>query len=424
MDILKQTDTGRWPSWWPKRFRHARMLWVTIAVVVLFLVVGAFGLGKAMPTAERSELWIDTAVKGEMKREIRASGVLVPKDTRWVVAGAAASVQQVVVEPGAKVNADTVILVLVNPELQANLEKTKAALAGAEAEVVAKRTSLQSQVLDQQAAHGKAESEWKVAEMQAQAYKRAYEGGAISANEMKKSQIEESEGRKRTLLESQRVVAARQNMDAQLRATMAHRDEAASALDVVRQQVESLQVRAGIGGILQQVDVEAGQQVELGTKLARVARPEALMARLQVSETLAKDLALDLKATVDTRTGIAQGTVVRVDPAVRNGTVTVDISFTGELPTGVRPDLTVDGRIQLGALHDVVSIGRPSLATPGSEASLFIIRSGEDVAHRVPVRYGAVSSDRIEVRAGVNPGDQVILSDTSRWDDIDTLHLR
>ncbi|MDR2013502.1 MAG: efflux RND transporter periplasmic adaptor subunit [Rhodanobacter sp.] len=417
MDIVKTSQT----AWW----RRPRTLWIGTGALALAGVLGLFvTLGKATPGVARSQLWIDTAKAGEMKREIRANGALVPRQIRWITAGATASVQEVIIEAGAKVKADTVILRLSNPELQAHLEKAEAALAGAQADVAAARTSVSLQLLDRQSAQAQAESEWRIAQVKMQAYQRAHDAGAISAIDLKQSQIVEQQSQNRAHIETQRVDAFRRTMNAQLQAAQARRNEAASALAVVRQQVDSLEVRAGIDGILQQVEVEPGQQVQAGAKLARVARPDELIARLQVPEMLAKDLVLELPVSVDTRNGMIAGKLIRIDPSVRNGSVAADVAFDAPLPPGARPDLSVDGRILLGTLHDVVSIGLPASVAPDSRATLFVIRPGDDVARRVPVHFGAASSDRIEVSEGLHAGDQVVLSDTSQWNDYDTLRLR
>ncbi len=416
MDITKPHPTSRW--------RRPRALLIAAAAAAAIVTLFVLTRGQAVPRVERSSLWIGTAERGDMVREIRATGVLVPQDIRWLTAGAPATLQEVVVQPGTLVQADTVILRLANPELLANQERAEAALAGAEADVAAARTALASQLLDQQALRTQAESEWRIAEVRAQAYERAHAAGVISAIDLRQSQITEAQQRERAGIEGKRVEAFRQNMAAQLRAAQARRDEAASGLAVARQQVAALDVRAGIEGILQQVDVEPGQQVEVGAKLARVARPAPLIARLQVPEALAKDLQLDLPVSVDTRNGEAQGLLARIDPAVRNGSVSIDVRFEQPLPAGARPDLSVDGRIRLDTLRDVVSIARPSLAAPDSEASLFVIAAGQDQAHRANVRFGAASSDRIEIRQGLAPGEQAVLSDTSQWAQYPRLRLR
>lgn len=417
MDIKRTPGAPKW--------RRPRILLLAgAAVLALILLVLLMRMGQAAPTVGAAEVWIGTAERGDMAREIRANGVLMPRDTRWISAGARATVQQIVVEPGARVEPDTVIIRMVNPELEARLEQARAALAGAEADVAAARTSLRSQLLDQQAALAQADAEWQMARVRAEANARAHASGVIATIELRQSEINEEQSGNRARIERERVEAFRQNMQAQIQASTARRDEAASALEIARQQLQAMEVRAGIDGILQQIEVEAGQQVEIGTALARVARPDDLIARLQVPEVLAKDLLLELPVTIDTRNGLAEGRVARIDPAVRNGSVAVDVVFEGELPPGARPDLSVEGRVLLGRLDDVVSIPRPPLAVPGAASSLFVLDAQGDAARRLPVRYGAASSDRIEVAEGLRNGDRAILSDTSRWDGHDVLRLR
>jgi multidrug efflux pump subunit AcrA (membrane-fusion protein) len=405
--------------------RRPRLWWLAGAAATLAVVLAAsLALGRAAPTVARSDVWIGTAEQGQMKREVRANGTLIPRQLRWITAGAAATVQQVVVEPGARVKADTLILQLVNPELQANFVKQKAALAGAEAAVAAQKALLHSQLLDAQAIQTQTESDLLTADIKRIANERAYEKGASAEIEVKQSKITVEQDKKRLAIQQQRVAAIKANIEAQIRAEEARRDEAASALEIARQQIDSLAVRAGIDGILQQVDVEPGQQIASGGKLARVARPDDLIARLQVPEALANDLALDLPVDVDTRNGHVTGRLTRVDPSVRNGSVTVDVAFDTALPAGARPDLSVEGRVVLGTLPHVVNVGRPYGAGANTAGSLFVIRPGDNEAHRVPVRYGAMSSDRAAVLEGLHAGDQAILSDTSQWNGYDTLRLR
>lgn len=405
--------------------RRPRLWWLAGGAFALVAVVGAsLALGKATPTVIRSDVWIGTAQLGDMKREIRANGTLVPRQIRWITAGAAATVQQVVVEPGARVQAGTLILQLVNPELQASFAKQKAALAGAEAAVTAQKALLHSQLLDAQAIQTQAQSDLLTADIKRIANERAFAKGASAEIEVRQSQITVEQDQKRLAIQRQRVGAIQANIEAQVRAEEAKRDEAASALEIARQQVESLSVRAGIDGILQQVDVEPGQQIASGAKLARVARPDDLIARLQVPEALASEVALDLPVEVDTRNGKVTGRLIRVDPSVRNGSVTVDVAFDSALPAGARPELSVEGRVVLGTLANVVNVGRPYATGPNATGSLFVVHPGENEAHRVPVRYGAMSSDRAAVLEGLHAGDQAILSDTSQWTGYDTLRLR
>ncbi|UPG92628.1 efflux RND transporter periplasmic adaptor subunit [Luteibacter aegosomatissinici] len=405
--------------------RRPRTWWLAgIAAGLALVLAVSLALGRAAPTVKRSDVWIGTAEQGEMKREIRANGTLVPRQVRWITAGAPATVQQVVVEPGARVTADTLILQLVNPELQANFAKQKAALAGAEAAVAAQKALLHSQLLDAQSMQTQAESDLLTADIKRVANERAFEKGASAEIEVKQSKITVEQDRKRLAIQEQRVTAIKANIEAQVRSEEAKRDEAMSALAIARQQLDALGVRAGIDGILQQVDVEPGQQIPSGGKLARVARPDDLIARLQVPEALANEVALDLPVDVDTRNGHVTGRLIRVDPSVRNGSVTVDVAFEKPLPAGARPDLSVEGRVVLGTLANVVNVGRPYGAGADQAGSLFVIHPGDNEAHRVSVRYGAMSSDRAAVLEGLHAGDQAILSDTSQWNGYDTLRLR
>lgn len=416
MDIAKPIADRRF-------WKRPRVL-IAAAVIAVVLLGAVFGLGKAAPAAQRSDLWIDAAVRGDMRREIRATGTLVPRDIRWITAGVTATVQQVVVLPGARVHANDVILQLVNPEVQANVRKAQATLAAAEADVAAMRASLTSQLLDQKSAQASAQADWKIAQVKNEANTNAYKAGIISTVDIRQSQITLQQNTRRAEIESQRVSAFQQNMAAQQQASLAHRDEAASQLVIAQQQADALQVRAGIDGILQQVEVDPGQQVTIGAKLARVARPDDLIARLQVPEALAGDLSLDLQVAIELREVSVTGHVTRIDPAVRDGSVTVDVVLDQKLPAGARPDLSVQGRVVLDTLKNVISIGRPALAAPKSAGTLFVPHQGETMARRIPVRFGAASSDRIEVVQGLQPGDQAVLSDTSRWAGYDRLRVR
>lgn len=408
----------------PRTSRRRKLVMSVGGAALVVAVLGVFNLGSASPSVDRNALWIDTAQRGDMLREIRASGTLIPKNLRWIAADTTAVVQEVLVQPGAKVEADTVILRLTNPTVIATREKARAALAGAQAEMAAQRNALTSQLLDQQAVLAKAESTYRISQMRAQAQERAEAAGVMSRLEASQSRIVADQERGLVEIERQRVAAFRQNQSAQMQAAQARRDEAASALAIAEQEAQALEVRAGIAGTLQQLNVEPGQRVEAGAALARVARPDELIARLLVPEVLAKDLGLDLAASVDTHNGVIQGRIARIDPAVRNGKVTVDVHFDAPLPKGARPDLSVDGRIVLDKLQDVLSIGRPAQAIPDGASELFVMRAGDDVARRVRVTYGAASSERIQVRSGLKPGDQAILSDTAQWQQYDELRLQ
>lgn len=417
MDIVKPKS--------PQRLLSRRNVLRAAAAAAVLIATGVLiNLGRAVPSTARSGLWIDTAQHGEMRREIRASGTLIPRDVRWITAGTTANVHEVLVQPGAKVTAQTVIARLANPSVQSNLQRAQASLVGAQADVAARRTALESELLDQQAALAQAESAYHIARLKAEANTKAANIGVVSRVDAEQSQIIMLQNEKLVGLENKRVRAFQQNYDAQMQAAVAARDQATSALAIAQQDADALEVKAGIDGILQEVSIEPGQQVLAGASLARVARPDQLIARLLVPEAQAKDLTLELPVNIDTRNGIAAGALSRIDPAVRDGRVTIDVTFTQPLPSGARPDLSVEGRIVLDTLANVVSIGRPTLATPNGKSTLFILKSDTDVAKRMPVTYGAASSDRIEVREGVSSGDRVILSDTSQWNQYDALRVR
>ncbi|PPU28742.1 ABC transporter permease [Xanthomonas arboricola pv. fragariae] len=416
MDIKKEAKD-------PTRRRRSLAIALSIVALLVTALFLAF-LGKAAPSIDSADVWIDSVVQGDMKREIRASGRLVPKEIRWVTASATATVKRVVVQGGKEVAASDTILELENAEVIANLVKAKAAYVAAEADAAALRASLASQLMDQRSAEIQSESEWMAATVKADAHRKAFAAGILSSVELKQTEIAEQQAERKSAIEKQRVSAFQQNMEAQLRAAVARNEEVKSSLDIASQQVSFLTVTAGINGTLQHIEVEEGQQVESGVKLARVARPDELIARLLVPEMLATGVIQGLSAEVDARNGSVIGRIARVDPAVRDGAVTVDVELPAKLPSGARPDLSVEGRILLGTLADVASIGRPALAAADSTGRLLVLDSSGTRAHWASVEYGAASSDRIEVRSGLKPGQKVILSDSTRWADYEEVRIK
>lgn len=390
----------------------ATVLGATVVASVLAILLS---LGEASPSAASADLWIDVARRGDLSSEIRATGTLVPKQNRWITAGVSGTVQELLVQPGERVQADDVVMRLANPATRSGVEKARAALAGAEADVAAKRAGLDLQRLEQDALLARAESSLRITRAKTAALARAEAAGVVSKLELDQSRITMEQDEQLAAVERQRSVAMRSNFDAQMQAIAALRDEFASALEMARRDESQLEVRAGIEGIVQEIGAELGEQVEPGTRLARVARHDVLIARLQVPESQATDLVLDLPVRIDVQGRPARGVVERIDPAVREGRVVVDVRFEEAMPGGARPDLTVEGRILLDELKDVVSIARPANATSEGAGTLFVLRPGSGVAERTEVRFGAGSADRIEVRSGVSEGDRVIMSDTARW---------
>ena len=407
-----------------QRKRRRQML-VGAGLLLLVIAAGAglAALGPAMPTVERSSLLVGTVKRGELLREVRGPGTLVPKEIRWIAADTAARVEQILVRPGATVEPDTVILELDNPELEGDLLAATAEVTAAQSDLAAKRTELQSRLLDQQAAEAQAKADYQSARMQAESEKTVAEKGIIPAVQYRRSLVALEQLRYRVDIEGQRVAEFRRNIAAQVAAAKARLDQLAAARDLRQRQVERLHVRAGIAGVLQQVPVEAGQQVAAGSNLARVARPGELMAELRIAETQAKDVALGQAVRIDTRNGIVDGRVLRVDPAVQNGSVQVDVDLTGKLPPGARPDLSVDGTIEIERLPDVLYVGRPAFGEPGSDVRLFRLDPASGIATRVAVRLGKSSVNLVEVLDGLEVGDQVVLSDTSAWDQHDRIRL-
>ena len=387
-----------------------------VAIVIMVL-----RLGPALPMAERSSLWIDTVQRGDMLSEVRAPGTLVPRDSRWLAAATAAQVEKILVWPGAQVEPDTALLQLSNPEVEDALRNAQAQLAAAVADVVAKRADMQSQLLDHRSAEAQAQSDYASAKIKADADTIAIRAQVIPRVQYEQGRIALKQLLQRVQIERQRVAAFAGNMQAQMDAMQARVQQQRSNLHLRERQADALQVKAGIAGVLQEVAVQEGAQVAEGANLARVARPDVLRARLQVPEVQAKDVVIGMPVSVDTHNGLVDGKVERIDPAVRNGSVQVDVDLAGKLPPGARPDLSVDGRIRITRLDNVLSVGRPALARADGDLSLFRLDPSGDTAIRVPVHIGVASVDRVQILRGLNAGDRVILSDTSQWDKYDRI---
>jgi HlyD family secretion protein len=347
----------------------------------------------------------------------------VPKEIRWIAAETAARVERIVVKPGAEVQPDTVVLELRNPEVVEAQLAAQSALTAAEADLAAQRMMLESQVLDQRANLAGVEAEFESARLQTEAEAELAAQGIIPKIQYRRSQLTSDRLKIRLEIEKERVAKFGETMRAQLAAARARTDQLRSTADLRQRQLDGLKVRAGIAGVLQQVPVEEGQQVVAGANLARVARPDVLMAELRNPETQVKDVAIGQSVRVDTRNGLVAGRVIRIDPAVLNGSVLVDVDLEGALPPGARPDLSVDGTNQIERLDDVLYVGRPAYGQPESEVRLFKLDPATGVALRVPVKLGRASVNLIEIQQGLAPGDQIILSDTSQWDEYDRLRI-
>ena len=404
--------------------KKRRLAWAGAgAAAVILLTLGVSRLKPAAPTVERATVVLDTVKRGEMVREVRGLGTLVPEDIRWIPALTEARVERRVLLPGTVVKPDSVILELSNPEVLTQAQDADSQARAAEARYTELKVRLQSQLLDQQAAAARVAAESRQARLQADADAELAKNGLIAGLTLKLSQSAAEELEHRESIEQQRLAIAGEAIEAQLKVQQAEVEQRRAQARLRRSQVDALQVRAGIDGVLQVVPVEVGQRVSPGTNLARVARPEKLKAEIRIPETQARDVVPGQKAVVDTRNGIVPGRVIRVDPAVQNGTVTVDIALVGELPKGARPDLTVDGTIELERLTDTLYVGRPAMGQPQSTVGLFRVVKGTNEALRVRVSLGQASVSTIEVKDGLAVGDEVILSDTSAWDSADRIRL-
>jgi len=408
------------------KIKKRRRQWLTgaaVGVALLGAVIAVSRLKPAAPQVERASVWLDTVKRGEMLREVRGPGTLVPKEIRWITAETNAHVERIVVKPGAQVKADTVLLELSNPEVQEQLSSALAAVNAARADNAAKKMSLENQVLDQKANFAQVQSDYESSRLEAEAKKVLAQKGVIPTIQYRQIELTAEQRKVRLDIERERIAKFQDSVRAQIDADKARLSQLENTLALRQRQAGALQLRAGITGVLQQVPVQEGQTVTAGTNLARVARPDVLRAELRVAETQAKDVVIGQQVKVDTRNGIVAGTVERIDPAVQNGTVQVDVDLVGELPPGARPDLSIEGTIEIERLANVVYVGRPAFGQPNSDVRLFRLNPSDGTAERVPVRLGRSSVNLIEITHGLQPGDQVVLSDTTAWDAYDRIRL-
>ncbi len=381
-------------------------------------------LEPAAPSVERETVVIGTVERGSMVREVRGTGSLVPEVIWWIPARTAGRVERILVLPGREVEADTVLLELSNPQLVLAAVDAEWRVKSAEAEVTSLEVNLQNELLQLQASVARADADYQEAVLRQEVDQELFDEGLISERNVKLSQVRVEKLARLNEIEQGRLAIREQSQDARLAAQRARVEQARALYNLKREQVESLKVRAGTRGVLEQLPVEVGQQVASGTILAKVTDPRSLKAVVRIPETQARDVQPGLPAFIDTRNGIVQGTVVRVDPAVQDGTVAVDVNLTGELPRGARPDLTVVGTIELERLDDALHLGRPVFGQAHSTVGLFKLADDGVHALRVRVELGRSSVDTIEIVQGLQVGDQVILSDMSRWDEFDRVRLK
>jgi HlyD family secretion protein len=416
MDIARPSQAGR--------KRKIRILIMSGGLLAIAGITwGLSSLKPAAPAVKRAAVWIDTVKRGALVRQVRGLGTLVPEEIRWIPAQSQGRVERLLVKAGTMVKKDTVLIEMSNPQL--DLEALDAAwqLKAAEAEYINLKVRLESMLLDRQAAAATIRANHDQARLQAEADTELAAKGLVSAISMKMSKSRYEELTTRLELEERRLEINAEAVKTELAVQEARLEQLRALAHLKRGLVEALRVRPGIDGVLQQLPVEVGQQIAPGATLAKVTVPGRLKAELRIPETQAKDIQIGQQASIDTRNGIVAGTVARIDPAVQNGTVTVDVSLTAPLPKGARPDLTVDGTIELEKLDDVLFVGRPALGQENAAVGLFRLGADGQRAERVRVRLGRASVNTVEILEGLQEGDQVILSDTSAWDAFDRLRL-
>ena len=413
MDIPRPENKKR------KRMRQIAIASAT-AVGLAIVTIALARLEPAAPSVDSDTLYTAPVERGEMLRQTRGPGTLEPREIRWIAAQSAGRVDRVLVRGGEVVEPDTVLAELSNPDLMRLAEEARYGFEIAKATFAEFELTLRSKELDQKAAVAQARAQYEAQRLQAEAER--------ASNVMAELQVRKSELTAEALKAAYDIQVERFNqlgatVDAQISAQRARLAQDQNAYDRMREQVEALAVRAGMAGVVQTVLIEEGAQVQPGANVARVARPDELMAELKIPETQAKDVAVGQLVAVDTRNGIVDGRVIRVDPAASEGTVQVDVELLGKLPLGARPQQSVDGTIEIERLPDVIYTGRPAYGQPNSTITLFKLIDGGAYAVRVPVELGVTSVNQVEIRQGLAPGDEVILSDTSAWDDVDRIRL-
>ena len=400
---------------------------IAIGVIVI-AVIGtvSFSVSKmepAAPAVDRATIWIDTVKQGSMSRAVRGMGKLVPEEIRWIPATVDGLVERKVLEPGARVAPDTVIIELSNPQLERDTVTAEWDLKAAESSFANFQLQLKSSELTQSAELARLQSEYEYARANYETNLVLYKDGLIQQREVQRDQVGVEQLSNRIELEKQRAVINKESVESQLFERRLQVDKSRAMYELRKSQLEQLNVRTGVDGILQELLVEVGQRIGTGTNLARVTNPNRLKAELSVSETQVNDIQIGQPVSVDTRNGVVAGVVSRIDPAVRGGSVTVDVRFTGELPAGARPDLSVDGTIVLERLEDVTYMSMPANSSANSQVNVFKVSGDGRTAERVKVRLGSTSVNTVEVLEGLKPGDQVIMSDMSSHEGVDSLRL-
>jgi HlyD family secretion protein len=411
----------------PDRSKAKRMRRLAVGAVLLAVAsmagIAVARLKPAAPPIDRASVWIDTVKRGRMLRDVRGQGTLVSEDLRWIPATTTGRVERILLRPGTRVAADSVILQLSNPSLEQELEDAQLKLRAADASLTSLRVQLDDDELQQRATAATIEADYKKAAMQADVNEQLAAQRLVSELVLKQSKLDAEQLAVRNRIAQQQLAHTSESKSARLAERQSQVDQARAFMALKAREVDALRVRPGVAGILQVVPVDVGQQVTPGTNLARVINPSRLMAEVKVPETQAKDVQIGQRATIDTHNGMVDGHVTRVDPSVQNGTVTVDVALDGTLPSGSRPDLSVDGTIELERLDNVLYVGRPAFGDENTSTTLFKMQP-DGTAVRVDVKFGRSSVNSLEIVSGIREGDQVVLSDMSAWNEVDRVHIQ
>ena len=406
-----------------KKIRNAVMIVVGVAALG-GITYGLTKLKPAAPTLDPSTAVIETVKRGEMIRDVRGNGTLVPEVTRWVPAPADGRIEKILLKAGVEVSPSTVIAELSNPQLQQQATDSDLQVKAAEADQENLKVRLESDAMTQKAAIATISSQYSQARIQLDADEILYKQQLVAELTVKISRVAVQDLANRVKVEQERLAVMSRAKGAQLNAATSRLQQLRALAALRRQDVENLKVRAGTGGVLQQVLVTEGQQVTPGTNIARVADPNSLKAVLRVAETQIGGVKIGQKVIVDTRNGLIDGQVSRIDPAAREGTFEIDATLIGPLPPSARPDLSVDGTIELERLQDVLKVGRPAFGQAQQTIGMFVLTPDGTEAERRQVKLGRNSVSMIEILDGLKEGDRVIISDTSALDSYNRIRLR
>jgi HlyD family secretion protein len=406
-----------------KKIRNAVMIVVGLAAIG-GITYGLTKLKPAAPTLDRSTAVIETVKRGEMVRDVRGNGTLVPEITRWVPAPAEGRVERILLQAGVVVDPSTVLVELSNPQMEQQATDADFQVKAAEADQENLKVRLESDTMTQKSAIATINAKYSQAKLQLDADEVLATQGLVSLLVLKISRVNVQDLANQLKVEQERLVVNSKSTRAQLNAASSRLEQLRVLAKLKRDQVDALKVRAGTGGVLQQVSVQVGQQVTPGFNIARVADPASLKAVLRVAETQISGVRIGQPVVVDTRNGLIQGQVARIDPAAREGTVEIDASLTGPLPQGARPDLSVDGTIELERLQDVLKVGRPAFGQAQQTIGMFVLTPDGTEAERRTVRLGRNSVSQIEILEGLKEGDQVIISDTTAMDSYNRIRIR